>query len=247
MITRRDRPEHPPRTALPAPLAAAIVLTAMAFAGPGCILPAYPPVNDLYDDDAGDDDAVGDDDAGDDDAGDDDAGDDDVGDDDVGDDDMSDDDMSDDDLGDDDLGDDDTGDDDTGGGDDPAEICANAPVISAGTYYGDNSSMIDDYGDPSACTGYTAAGFDGCYAVHLLSGQQLTADVSYAGDVQDAVLYVSTDAAAPDTSCLAGADVEYDTGHENLVYSAPSNGLYYLVVDGYYSSLGGSYTLVISL
>ncbi len=197
-----------------------------------CILPGQQP---------GDDDTSGDDD------------DDDTGDDDTGDDDTGDDDTGDDDTGDDDTGDDDTGDDDTTGDDDddvtlqPSDDTNNAPVITQpGTYLGDTSSLSNTYADPSVCTGWAADGYDGVYRIPLNANQTLDLLIQYDQDLQDASIYISDDPASPDLNCLAGADIEYDNGLEILSYTAVNDGLYYLVVDGYYASMGEAFSLEVN-
>ena len=124
-----------------------------------------------------------------------------------------------------------------------ADTTAGAPVIDESTtLIGDTSGLADDYQDPSACTTFSASGLDGVYAVNLLTGQQLTADLAYEEGGPDAVIYISADAAEPDINCDGGADLNVDHT-ETLDFTAPADGLYYIVVDSYYTDEGGAFTL----
>jgi len=123
------------------------------------------------------------------------------------------------------------------------DTTSDAPVIDAATtLIGDTSALVDDYQDPSACTTYSASGLDGVYAVNLISGQQLTADLAYEEGGPDAVIYISADAAEPDINCDGGADLNVDNT-ETLDFTAPADGLYYIIVDSYYTDEGGAFTL----
>ena len=118
----------------------------------------------------------------------------------------------------------------------PADVAEDAPLLAAPiTLQGDTALLDDDYQDPAACTGFSASGYDGVYAVELVTDQVLELDLEFdAGP--DAVIYVSDDAENPDTQCLAGADAEsYE--HEELEFTAPADATYYIVVDAF----GGGY------
>jgi hypothetical protein len=65
--------------------------------------------------------------------------------------------------------------------------------------------------------------------------------VSYSTAGVDAVLFISRDAAEPDVNCDAGADAAVD-GTEDLLFTAPVSGNYYLVVDNYNAG-GGAFSL----
>ncbi len=124
-----------------------------------------------------------------------------------------------------------------------ADTTADAPVIDGPmTVLGTTAALADDYQDPSACTGYTASGRDGVYAVNLISGQELTLDLAYDEGGPDAVIYVAADATSPDLNCDDGADAAVDHT-ESMVFTAPADGLYYIVVDSYYTDEGGPFTL----
>ena len=126
----------------------------------------------------------------------------------------------------------------------PADLAVDAPLVpSWGVYEGDTTLMADDYGDPSACTGYTAAGNDGVFAIDLTAGQTLDVDLEYTTADPDAVVYISDDPTAPDTACLDGADSNLD-GTESMSFTAPADGIYYLVIDNWNSG-GGPFEVAI--
>ncbi len=126
------------------------------------------------------------------------------------------------------------------------DTTADAPEIPApGSYAGDTTSRVDDYQDPSACTGFSAGGNDAVVAVSLALGQVLDVDLTYDAGGPDAVLYVSDDPLAPDTACLEGADLTVDES-ESLSFTAPYGGLFYVVVDAFDTDDGGPFTLDLS-
>ena len=129
---------------------------------------------------------------------------------------------------------------------DIGETTADAPLLTtATTVHGDTTSMVDDYDDPSSCTGWPADGYDAVVAVQLSAGQILSVLLEYAPGTQDAVVYISDNAAFPDLACLAGRDDNYDDPAEFMVFTAPSTGEYYVIADGYYAHEGGPFELTL--
>ncbi len=99
--------------------------------------------------------------------------------------------------------------------------------------------LANDYGDISAC----CAGFaepmnagleaDAVYGMVLSAGQTVSVHLYYWytwHEYPDPYLYVSDDPSQPDLACLAGVDDRTDN-EEHLLFTAPADGLYYLVVD----------------
>jgi hypothetical protein len=118
-----------------------------------------------------------------------------------------------------------------------ADVAEDAALLpEAITLAGDTALLTDDYQDPAACTGFSASGYDGVYAVELTTGQELQLDLEYDSG-PDAVIYVSDDAEYPDDNCLAGADTE-NYEHEQLDFTAPADGTYYIVVDAFGGGFG---------
>ena len=118
-----------------------------------------------------------------------------------------------------------------------ADRAVDAPLLPESiTLAGDTALLDDDYQDPAACTGFSASGYDGVYAVELTTGQELQLDLEYDSG-PDAVIYVSDDAEFPDDNCLAGADSE-NYEHEQLDFTAPADGTYYIVVDAFGGGFG---------
>ena len=129
----------------------------------------------------------------------------------------------------------------------PGDTTADAPELTTpGTYQGDTSTLANDYDDPSACTGWDANSYDGVYVLWLSAGQVLAADLQYQLGGPDAAIYISDDPVNPDLNCLDGVDDNYDDPTEFMLYTAPADGYYFLVVDGYYSSEGGAYSLTLN-
>ncbi len=118
-----------------------------------------------------------------------------------------------------------------------ADLAVDAPLLPESiTLQGDTALLDDDYQDPASCTGFSASGYDGVYAVELTTGQELELDLEYDSG-PDAVIYVSDDAEFPDDNCLAGADAE-NYEHELLVFTAPADATYYIVVDAFGGGFG---------
>jgi len=106
-----------------------------------------------------------------------------------------------------------------------------------------NCGATNDYTTSSGgCTGYSANGIDVVYYVDLVEDQQLTvtATTSY-----DNAIYLVTDCADIDNTCVAGADATTN-GVETLVFdAADAPGRYFLILDGYSSTSEGDWEVVI--
>ncbi len=106
-----------------------------------------------------------------------------------------------------------------------------------------NCGATNDYSPASGgCTGYSANGIDVIYYVDLIENQQftVTATTSY-----DNAIYLVTDCADIDGTCVAGAD-ETVNGTETLVFDAgDAPGRYFLILDGYSASSEGDWEVVI--
>ena len=83
---------------------------------------------------------------------------------------------------------------------------------------------------PTSCTGYSAAGNDVVYSIYLTAGQTFTASQQGA---HDSSIYVVTDCYDPENTCVAGADATFTGDVETVSFTAPSTGVYYLIIDGY--------------
>ncbi len=124
--------------------------------------------------------------------------------------------------------------------------CAGAPPIDCGNVdiAGSTQFATNDY-TPLAtgaggCTGYTALGKDVVYKITALGGEML--DVIYT-NTADGSVYLITDCANAAGSCVAGIDATLTGLGEHLVTPALAAGTYYLVLDSYGTSTGGTFTL----
>ncbi len=127
--------------------------------------------------------------------------------------------------------------------------CATAiPVLQsgsiAGTWYPWQSNYSPD--DNGLCTGYDAVGPENVYSVDLIAGQTLTASLTPTGFNQDTSLYLITDCAAVEASCLDGDD---SFGTETITYTATAPITVYIVADNYDSAINDdpTYDLTVSI
>ena len=97
------------------------------------------------------------------------------------------------------------------------DLCLATDVFSPGEY-------------PTSCTGYGATGADVVYSIYLTAGETFTA--SQQGS-HDSAIYVVTDCYDPVNTCVAGADATLSGDVETVTFVAPSDGVYYLIIDGY--------------
>ena len=122
----------------------------------------------------------------------------------------------------------------------------NAPLISEDwVLIGDTTDFTNDYNNPSACTGWLAQGNDAVYSLYMLAGEEVDIELDYDAYPPDASMYLSDDPDYPDANCLDGIDDETNTYWEEMEFTAPADGLYYLIIDSYLPG-GGPYTVNIS-
>ena len=126
----------------------------------------------------------------------------------------------------------------------PNDTCAGAIGIPYGVFSIDGSTDLanNDYspydsGTGTSCTGYSAAGADVVYCVHLPVGESFEVVMTTSG--WDDSIYLITDCDNPAGSCVAGSDL-YPDG-STFTYVAESTGIYYLIVDAY--SGGGAFNI----
>jgi cysteine-rich repeat protein len=126
------------------------------------------------------------------------------------------------------------------------DTCGNAiPITANGMVTGSLDMFNNDY-DPGdqGCTGFAEAGNDVAYSVMLGAGQVLNATLSPSSG-QDLALYVLTDCASPDTSCVAGADTG---GDESVTYTAATDQTVFVIVDGFSTTdTTGMYSLDVNV
>jgi hypothetical protein len=90
------------------------------------------------------------------------------------------------------------------------------------------------------CTGFTAFGRDIVYYINAGAGDGL--DLLYT-NTADGSIYVITDCTNPTGTCVAGADATLTGQPEHLLYTFPSTGVYYLILDSFGTNTGGTFTL----
>jgi len=115
----------------------------------------------------------------------------------------------------------------------PTETCEEAFALpEPRIYHGDLRGMVDDYSDPSACTGHTAEGPDAVYAIDVADDEVLSATMFYPDG--DAVLYLAADCDHVE-SPVACSDTGGLNVAEFLSFAPPAGegGTYYLVADTY--------------
>lgn len=120
--------------------------------------------------------------------------------------------------------------------------CSGAVDVGrGGTFMSTTRFAQNDY-DPGAngCTRYAEASRDLTYRVALAQGERLQATLNAAWD---SALYVVTNCAMAAATCVAGSD---RGNPEQIDFTAPSAGTYYLIVDGYLTA-SGDFTLTVSV
>ena len=126
------------------------------------------------------------------------------------------------------------------------DVCANALDLPCGNVdlSGTTQYANNDYTPIASglggCTGYAALGRDVVYLIAAGAGDSV--DLYYTS-AADASIYILTDCSTPSTSCVAGADLTLTGASEHLVYTFPTTGGYFLILDNYGTDTGGAWTL----
>ena len=115
--------------------------------------------------------------------------------------------------------------------DEAIDLCAVADGAGAFNLLYTTIGAASDYSlvYPS-CTGFSVSGNDIVYVVCLEAGGTL--DVTQTGDV-DMAMFLMTDCADPQNSCVIGSDNCCTGADEYINYTSVAGGTYYLVVAGY--------------
>ena len=126
------------------------------------------------------------------------------------------------------------------------DTCETAlPLPMGGSFTFDSCGATNDYTTVSGgCTGYTSNGLDVVYYVDLVEDQQLTVSATTDYDI---VIYLVTDCADVENTCVAGSDNTIGDGFEEIIFDAGQNpGRYYLILDGYsITGLDGIWEVVV--
>lgn len=137
------------------------------------------------------------------------------------------------------------------------DTCALAAPITIGTpVNGTTAGAGKNYNsglEGMGCTGYPQPGPDVVYSVDLAANQTITVTLSNVESTYDpavALLGPAPDAticdASPITTCVKGADANLDGMDETFMYTATAAGTYYIVVDAYSATEGGTFTLTVT-
>lgn len=92
-----------------------------------------------------------------------------------------------------------------------------------------------------SCTGFAHTGKDLAYVVDMNSGDTISATMETAGDWDD-TLFLVTDCANPQGTCVAGANSLPDGSTITYTHTAFGTGRYYLIASGY-GTASGAFTL----
>lgn len=119
----------------------------------------------------------------------------------------------------------------------PNDTCMGAVDVTAGgVFSGDTTNAMGDYTPITSglggCTGFTAASRDVTYSVNLQAGERLQASLAA---TWDSSLYLVTDCADTQNSCVAGQD---NGNPEEVDFTAMNAGTYFIIVDGFASARG---------
>jgi hypothetical protein len=114
------------------------------------------------------------------------------------------------------------------------ETCGDSiPLAFGSTEPYSTQGRTNDYSPNSGgCTGYTASGPDRAYSIAMFAGEQL--HVTATGNF-DASLYLVSNCADVNGSCLAGSD---SGSVEEIAPVFAQSGTYYVIVDGYGGASG---------
>jgi hypothetical protein len=126
------------------------------------------------------------------------------------------------------------------------DTCAGAIQIACGniSLSGNTIDANNDYAlsdDTLGCTTYSSRGLDVVYKVTAQAGDSIW--VRYKSTA-DGSIYIVTNCANVQTSCVAGADVTNANETENLSYRFPTAGTYYIILDSFGEGTFGPWTLV---
>lgn len=131
------------------------------------------------------------------------------------------------------------------------DVCATAMVVTCGGFYDENCTElgVNDYTPTDdfsgGCTGYYAQGPDLAYRLDLAGGESV--HIEWLTTADDGSVYIITDCADAQNTCVAGADATFSGDVETLDWVAPGAGTYYVIGDSFSSSsTGGPTTMTIN-
>ncbi len=145
----------------------------------------------------------------------------------------------------------------TPGGCDPTPPLANdtcdtpTPVDCGTSLIGETNAAIDGANDDfspggfgNPCTGFDAPGPDVVYELNLASTQDVTVTMDGAAGL-DSSLYVVTDCADEEGTCVAGDDSTTGGGSEEVTFTANAGTTYFIIADAF-GAAGGTFDLSVT-
>jgi hypothetical protein len=129
------------------------------------------------------------------------------------------------------------------------DLCQTAAFLPCGPFAlsGNNALAVPDY-DPleGGCTSFSEQGPDVVYRIDASPGDSIWCDYVFphvnGKDDVDAAIYMVTDCAYVDTTCVAGVDSAGAAQMEYLRYKFTQRGTYYLILDSYWPGIYGNWT-----
>lgn len=135
------------------------------------------------------------------------------------------------------------------------DLCSSAVTLTLGTaVQGTTVGAYADYSnglEGQTCTGYHQAGADVAYKVTLTANTQYTVTLSGLDAGFDGSVSLLGPGAAtvcdpdPITACVAGADAAAEGQDETFTYTPTTTGDYYVIVDSFYTTESGAFTLTV--
>jgi len=136
------------------------------------------------------------------------------------------------------------------------DTCGTAVALTLGTpVTGTTIGATNNYSDGlqgTTCTGFMQQGADVAYSIALTANQAITVtlsglDATYDGSVALLGPGAATICdAAPIATCVAGADANPEGTTETFTYTATTAGTYYILVDSFYATEAGAFTLTVN-
>jgi hypothetical protein len=121
----------------------------------------------------------------------------------------------------------------------PSDDCVSAdatPPLEAGHYVSTTAGLTNDYSSDYPCVPWSLSGADAVYRVAVQEGETLIAVLDMPAPADGALALLSDCGTA--ASAMACADTGLAGDLETLAFTAPADGIWYLVVDAW--TLGGA-------
>ena len=115
-------------------------------------------------------------------------------------------------------------------------------ATAGGTFDIPWTGYMNDYGSSGlTCTGFAASGPEAVYSVTAATNDRITARLSSAG--ADTSLWITT-TCGDEAACVIGDDA-FGSTPEEVIYTVPSDGTYYIMADAFSTTPSGEFNLEI--